>query len=98
MDRIENVEQLKALLFTLIETSCAVMDLENYGITFLLNDSLKKSRNNLQKMLSADGWDGNAWRDENRNVILGLSSNGAATLCIATVMSLHDDYLNQFDY
>lgn len=98
MTRVESIEQLEAYISFLIESEPCVMPIENYGITFLLNSSLKKNRTWLQNKLDNHNWDGCSYRDEERNVLILLSSAGSMTNCIATVLSLHLNYLEQFDY
>lgn len=97
MIRVENIEQLEAYVSFLIERELCVIPIENYGITFFLNSPLKKTQAQLQSKLDNRNWDGCSYRDEERNLLILLSSAGAMTNCIATVLSLHLNYLEQFD-
>lgn len=73
------------------------MPIENYGITFFLDSSLKKTQVQLKSKLDNRNWDGFSYRDEERNLLILLSNAGTMTNCIATVLSLHSNYLEQFD-
>lgn len=97
MIRVESIEQLEAYVNFLIERELCVMPIENYGITFFLDSSLKKTQVQLKSKLDNRNWDGFSYRDEERNLLILLSNAGTMTNCIATVLSLHSNYLEQFD-
>lgn len=97
MTRVESIEQLEAYVNFLIESELCVMPIENYGITFFLDSPLKKTHVQLKNKLDNRNWDGCSYRDEERNLLILLSGAGTMTNCIATVLSLHSNYLEQFD-
>ncbi|EDR2891136.1 hypothetical protein YN18_003876 [Salmonella enterica subsp. enterica] len=76
MTRIENTEQLKAYMNTLFETTPCAIPVENYGFSFIFNDSPKKIRAQLQKKLNNHEWDGYGYRDEEMNIVVLLHSQG----------------------
>lgn len=98
MNRIENIEQLKVYISTLIDTELYAVPIEHYGLTFYIYDSIKKSQACLQKKLNNSCWDGYSYRDERMNILLLLNNAGNETICIATILSLHSSYLESFDY
>ncbi|WP_201490386.1 hypothetical protein [Escherichia coli] len=97
MIRVESIQQLEAYVNFLIERELCVMPIENYGITFFLDSPLKKTQAQLKSKRDNRNWDGCSYRDEGRNLLILLSSAGTMTNCIATVLSLHSNYLEQFD-
>lgn len=97
MIRVESIQQLEAYVNFLIERELCVMPIENYGITFFLDSPLKNTQAQLRNKLDNRNWDSCSYRDEERNLLILLSSAGTMTNCIATVLSLHSNYLEQFD-
>lgn len=105
MIRVESIQQLEAYVNFLIERELCVMPIENYGITFFLDFPLEKTQAQLRSKLDNRNrnrnrnrnWNGCSYRDEERNLLILLSSAGTMTNCIATVLSLHSNYLEQFD-
>ncbi|WP_284973632.1 hypothetical protein [Atlantibacter hermannii] len=98
MTRIENIKQLTAFLNTQLGIAFCGMPIEDHGITYFYDLSPKKIRAQLQKKLTKSAWDGYSYRDEEMNILILLQNAGGVTMCIATVLSLHLTYLEQFDY
>ncbi|HDS4947938.1 hypothetical protein B9037_025055 [Klebsiella aerogenes] len=98
MAKIETVEQLTDYINSIININHCMMPLENHGITFFLNHTLKESRALLQKKLNVSEWNDYSYRNEEENILITLNNMGGMTTCFATVMSLHLEYIKQFDH
>ncbi|MBJ8676807.1 hypothetical protein I5375_13055 [Citrobacter freundii] len=102
MKKIETSKELEAYIHDVTGIRPCIRPIENYGMSFILNGSIKKNRTQLQNKISNHHWDGDRYgclyRDEEMNLMLLLNKAGGETLCIATILSLHSKYLEQFDY
>lgn len=101
MTRIETSEELETYIYDVTGIHPCIRTIENYGVSFILNGSIKKNRTQLQNKISNHHWDGDRYgclyRDEEMNIMLLLNKAGGMTLCIATILSLHSTHIEQFD-
>ena len=104
--RLETIDDLTAHLETLFAqiglTPEQVSPIGGHGLMFLVPGKVKPVLEGLKPHTHPDCWDGEpsfwGYRNEDENFLLTLKSAPRSVLCMATVMSLHKQYLEQFDH
>ena len=98
---IDDLDGLKAALKTLFQTDdLDFTDTGHYGVMFVVPGKTRAIQKALLERTDPAHWDGEAgrlfYRDEARNLLLHLTPVPQHAMCIATVLTLHLQHLEQY--
>lgn len=98
--RIESLEALHAYLNDLFGVVLLLDSTNGYEFLFSVPGRLSQVVRMLQERTDPENWVGEVsnwfYRDEERNVLLGLCASSGSVMVLATITSLHREALKKY--
>jgi len=98
--RVESLEELHAYLNELFGVALLLDSTNGYEFMFTVPGKLSQVVKLLQEKTGQERWDGEAsnwfYRDEARDILLGLSSAPGCVMVLASITSLHREALKKY--
>jgi hypothetical protein len=98
--RVKSLEDLHAYLNELFGVNLLLDSTNGYDFMFTVPGKLSQVVRLLQQKTGTTNWDGEAsnwfYRDEARDILLGLSSSPGCVMVLASIASLHREALKKY--